>query len=163
MTDAVLFDRLNDDVALTALVGSRVYPGLVPMGESLPAIAYTPISRPRTVAFGADTGPEQPRFQIDVIDADTELGGSGYDGAREVRAHVVRLLNRWQDTPAGVLVADSHLIDDAYTYDQKSKRHRWRLDFQVFVTEYSPLLFEAAFNAHLATFTRTGSATYNDK
>jgi len=163
MTDAALFDRLNDDAALTALVGARIYPSRVPMGETYPAISFVPISRARTLSFGADAGPEQPRFQVDIIDKDTEVGESGYDGAREIRAHVVRILNRWQDTPAGVLVSDCHLIDDQYTFDVKSKRHRWRLDFQVFVTEYSPLLFEAAFNANLATFTRSTSATYNDK
>ena len=163
MIDDALYTRLNDDTALTALVAARIFPGVVPIGEAFPAIAYNQISQPRTRGFGNDDGPVQPRFQFDVIAKDTEDGGSGYLDCREVKNHIIRLLNRWQGSPAGVLVADSQLLEDQYTFDERTKRHRWRMDFQIFATEYTPLLFQADFNAHLATFTRSGTATYNDK
>lgn len=61
--EAVVYHAQNDgDVA--AIIGSRIYPNVIPQDASLPALAYQVISRPGLMAHDGPPGYAWPRFQF---------------------------------------------------------------------------------------------------
>jgi hypothetical protein len=78
-----IFYRLRTNDAVSALVGTRIYPIQLPPGRTLPAITYTRVSTVRGHCLGGPSGRLRPRIQIDCW-ADT------YSGARTL-ADKVRL------------------------------------------------------------------------
>jgi hypothetical protein len=65
--EAALFSILTTDSAITAIVGTRVYPDLLPQGVTYPAIRTQRISTPRSQYRALDgvAGYASPRMQID--------------------------------------------------------------------------------------------------
>ena len=59
-----LYSHLSTFAGLTALVGTRIYPSILPQAVTLPAITYQKISAKRTHTMGDDPGLAKPRFQI---------------------------------------------------------------------------------------------------
>ena len=68
--DAALYYHLVNDSDVTALIGTRAYPNVIPQDVDLPALAYQVISRPGGMAHDGATGIAWPRFQI-TAQADT--------------------------------------------------------------------------------------------
>lgn len=59
--------RLVADPAVYALVGTRIYPDLLPQAPTLPALVYLRASAlPDGLTQDNRVGPEQPRIQIDA-------------------------------------------------------------------------------------------------
>jgi Protein of unknown function (DUF3168) len=65
--EAALFSILTTDSAVAAIVGTRVYPDLLPQGVTYPAIRTQRISTPRSPYRALDgvAGYASPRMQID--------------------------------------------------------------------------------------------------
>lgn len=61
--EALQYHLVNDS-DVTALIGSRAYPNVIPQDADLPALAYQTISRPGGMAHDGPTGIAWPRFQI---------------------------------------------------------------------------------------------------
>jgi len=61
--EAVVYHCKND-AAVAAIIGSRVYPNVIPQDASLPAIAYQIISRPGAMAHDGPPGYAWPRIQF---------------------------------------------------------------------------------------------------
>ncbi len=61
-----LYTALTGNAALTALVGTRIKPDVLPQGTTPPAIAYQRISTPRHQVFGSTqaVAVSRPRFQF---------------------------------------------------------------------------------------------------
>lgn len=57
--------HLIADPAVSALVGTRIYPEIMPQGVQYPAVRYQLIDTPRTYAKGGYAGMSRPRLQID--------------------------------------------------------------------------------------------------
>jgi len=62
--EEALFYHLKNTAGISAIVGSRIYPNVIPQDVSLPAIAYQVISRPGLMAHDGPPGIAWPRFQI---------------------------------------------------------------------------------------------------
>ncbi|MDA8212162.1 MAG: DUF3168 domain-containing protein [Clostridia bacterium] len=62
--EEALYAHLNTYANLTALVGNRIYPLVLPQKGSYPAITYQKVSGPRLHALQTDPGTAHPRFQI---------------------------------------------------------------------------------------------------
>jgi hypothetical protein len=61
--EAVVYHAQNDaDVG--AIIGSRIYPNIIPQDADLPALAYQVISRPGLMAHDGPPGYAWPRVQI---------------------------------------------------------------------------------------------------
>jgi hypothetical protein len=90
-----VYARLTTEATVSALVGTRVYPLVLPQPPTFPAIAYTRM--PRTEQF-TDDGPSglvDCRIQLDCYAAT-------YDGAVVLGDAVRGALNGWKDAGSGV-------------------------------------------------------------
>jgi hypothetical protein len=80
--------RLTETAAVTALVSTRIYPGIVPQRSSFPAVIYNEVTAARTHVMGADSGTVESTWQIDSY-------GQTYQAAREVATKVRQSLSRF--------------------------------------------------------------------
>lgn len=64
MIETEIYAYLSSNNAITALVGNRIYPLILPQNYTLPAITYTKISGQRVNAKDGQTGLANPRFQF---------------------------------------------------------------------------------------------------
>jgi len=55
---------LEDASAVTDLVGTRIYPVMLPQGVTFPAITFLRVSTPRTESHDGPSGLASPRYQI---------------------------------------------------------------------------------------------------
>lgn len=77
-----LYTFLTTTAAIAALVGTRIYPLLIPLDATLPAAAYQRISGPFEAAHDGPTGLVRARIQITCV-------GATYAAARAVAAAIV--------------------------------------------------------------------------
>lgn len=64
--EASIFTALTGASGVSAIVGSRVYPLVIPQGAALPAVTYTRISGPLEMSLSGGAGLESVRVQIDA-------------------------------------------------------------------------------------------------
>ena len=91
MIQEAIYTRLQAVAGLTALVGTRVYPRLMPQNPTYPAITYLLIASPRERAMGSDPGIVHSRWQFDVWDNDRDV-------VRDVTEQLRKALERYRGT-----------------------------------------------------------------
>jgi hypothetical protein len=84
--ESTLFDLLTDDSGVAALVGTRVYPLILPQNPTLPAIVYQELRSRSLVAADGDTGQRESRFQL-------SYWGASYAAAKSGKAALESLLS----------------------------------------------------------------------
>lgn len=121
--EEAIVDQLNGYAALTALVGSRVYPGLLPAAATLPAVTYTRISgvRDQPINSGAPIN-VSVRFQFDCW-AGTYL--ESISVSDQVQAAMLAIGN--SVVPTGDVTIDI----DFDSYDPEALRYRRVIDIIV--------------------------------
>lgn len=120
-------ERGRTHAGLTALIGTRLYPGVLPQKCTYPAVNYSRVTAPRVSAMGADTGLVRARFQFDIW-AET------YAAARAVATQVIAAYKRW-NTTTGVTIQDIYLVGDVDLYEDETRIHHPALDFEVIYQE----------------------------
>lgn len=127
-----LVSRLTTVAAVTALVGSRIYPLKVPQGATMPCIRYANISTiERVNAMGNDPGPVSQRMQLDCY-------GTTYASARAVFEATQAALQRYRGTEAGIEVMASFIDDEQDSFEEDATYgglYRSRLDVVIWVRE----------------------------
>ena len=132
--DVALFSRLTGHAGLSALIGTRAFPGALPQSTSYPALVYARAGGARHQAMGAYTGLSSLRYQVDVW-------ASTAASLHAVRAQVLAALDRWrqsgppvvQDTYCTVLF---ETVEDAPRSDGKSTLlHRGTIEAVIHVEE----------------------------
>lgn len=103
--EKVIYALLKADPALAALVGDRIYPGFVPMGKPLPALAYNQVSRVESSKLGLRGGTVVVRSRIEVT-----AQAKTYPSKKAVLDAVRAACKNRQGLIAGVEV-DSVLVD----------------------------------------------------
>lgn len=121
---------LLSDAAIAALVGTRVYPTILPQASTFPAITYQRISRIPVADHLSDVGAlARPRVQVD------SWAGTR-DGAEALGEAVRRKLNGYRGPVAGsedVQMIQLDAVRDLY--DDDVKLHRHSADYFVFHEE----------------------------
>lgn len=84
--ESTLFDLLTDNAGVAALVGTRVWPSVLPQNPTLPAIVYQEARTSTRVMAGGDTKGRESRFLLSAW-------ATGYSSAKGVKAAVVAALN----------------------------------------------------------------------
>lgn len=79
--EEALVSHLEVDAGVSALVGTRIYPLVVPQDADLPAIAYQRISGPREYALDGHTGAARARVQVTSV-------AESYSGAKALSVAV---------------------------------------------------------------------------
>lgn len=126
--ETALTYALGHHAGLIALVGSRIYPMMVPQGAALPAVTYQRISGERIHAMVDDPGLASPRIQVDAW-------GSTYSSAKAVAAQVIDCLQRWSGVVETVTVQDTYFQGDQDLYDQETERWQVSMDFIIWHLE----------------------------
>jgi hypothetical protein len=113
-----IYAALSGATALTALVGSNIYPEHRPQEDTAPAVVYGRVSGLRLYHLQGFSGLENPRVQIDSY-------ATSVDGRREVAAQVVAAMEASTTFKAMALISP---MDD---YDDRLKIYRRIFDFSI--------------------------------
>lgn len=127
--ELAVYDRLRADAAVSALVGTRIHPNVLPAGSTLPAITYFRVSATRVGALGADSGLAQARMQVSCW-ASTNLGMTAL--AKAVRDALKRLA---PGAYSGVTIEAIFQDDGPDIYEPDSQTYQRPLDFLVWFQE----------------------------
>lgn len=114
---------LTSDTAVAALVSTRIYPMVLPLDVTLPAISIHEISG----AENAITGHGYPRYQISCW----ATGSSGFSQVQSVKNAVKDCLNRYKGVASGNHIKNISFVGSMDDYEQETKIYHASLDFQV--------------------------------
>lgn len=113
---------------LTALIGNRLYPMVIPQTATLPAVTYQRISSVRHSAMVADTGVATVRLSFNCWAA-------AYPQAKAVAKELRAALQRCADTIGSgantVSGVASFVVAEYDDYEPDTGRYRVMLDFEI--------------------------------
>lgn len=122
--ESAIVDCLEHHVGLSALVGARVYPLVLPQDAEVPAVVYQRVSAPRVHAIGGASFLASPRFQF-------TCWGATYASAKAVAEQVIAALDgvlgsigEEDEAPQWFAQLDNDLDD----YDEATGRYRVIVD-----------------------------------
>lgn len=101
--DEAIRSRMVADVALTALVGQRIYKLRAPQGVTAPFIVMFRVDASPIAGIRLDTAWQRCRLQVSSFAATAQ---GARDVADAVRAAINRAPGRWPATVAGVQIDD---------------------------------------------------------
>jgi len=131
--EQAIYSKLSADPAVSALVSTRIYPSVVPQGESMPAITYQMVSGVPEETTDTAQGWRVARFQITCW-AET------YSGAKTLAEAVRKDLHRYSGTVNSVVI-DSVLLENETDMPNLSvgtdvlRRFGKALDFEIWFEE----------------------------
>lgn len=97
--EAVVYSLLSNAAPVTALVGTRIYPGIAPEGTAAPWIVYELISNNRQPAIDAQAASHVTRSRVQV-----NLAAVAYATIKAMRATVIAATQFQRGTIGGVSV-----------------------------------------------------------
>ena len=119
---------LAADAQIVAIVGTKKYPGIVPLGSALPFLRYSVVATTRTRAAVSNPGLVNVLFQIDCF-ADTYL-------AAKTLANAVRAaIERKAGTYASVTVQDVYFENEIDSIDQELVKPYVIAEYRMFLKE----------------------------
>jgi hypothetical protein len=123
--EATLYTKLSTTAGIAALVGTRIYPMIMPQGSTYPAVTFQRIAtEPRESCMVADCGIVRARIQITAW-ADT------FTAAKAVADQVRQALQRW----TGTGIQGSFIIGEYDLYDEEALKYGAAIDAEVVYTE----------------------------
>lgn len=126
--EEALFSILTNDSALSALIGTRVYPNIFPQGVTLPAISYQRISSVRLHSHSGASQLARPRFQLTCL-------SDSYTEAISVANALREALDGYGGVPAGVRVPVALIQNEFDTYAEENDLHTVRQDYYIWFAE----------------------------
>ena len=121
--EETLYSILTGDSAVSALVGTRVYPLVVADGASLPAISYFRVMTQRAHAMTVPTGVTTAVFSV-------EGWAQTYAQMRSLGNAIRRALDGWTGTVDG-LPAAMRVENEMESYFHEVKEYRVQLMVEV--------------------------------
>lgn len=118
------FTILSGDGTVAALVGTRIYPLVVPQDVALPAISYQKISGVREYAHDAPLGFASVRIQVNCVDDD-------YDGAKALAAAVRGAMSGYSGTATGLDIHAMFMDNEVDSYGRDDKYFLVRQDYLI--------------------------------
>jgi hypothetical protein len=101
--EAGIYSRLSGSTAVTALVGTRVYPQVVPQGASYPNIRFAILSDETVHGLGGPTTLRQATIEIECFSQNS------YSGAISIADAVVKQMNTNSTTFGTINIENSHV------------------------------------------------------
>ncbi len=128
-----IFYLLDNDVDVSALVVSRIYPLTIPQNPTLPALTYQLITPSSGFAHDGLTGTGRSRYQITAFDTDYDVMKDLMNKVRVAMSGYTGTLGTAPDT---VDVYAMIPMDTGYSsYDPVIKRFMRALDFMIWHAE----------------------------
>jgi len=131
LLEEALYSKLTGTAAITALVGTRIFPGYLPQTAALPAMSYWRVAGMREHAQGTDPGVARPRIQIDAW-------GKKYS---QVQSVADALRTALQDSSGlwggvgGVTILAVHYYGDSHFYEDETEVHHIASEFVIWHSE----------------------------
>lgn len=110
-----LVGRLLSYSGLSALVGTRVFPGFLPQGTPKPALYVEQTGFESVSAMGTDAGIESTDWDICII-------ADSYASMKAVQAQAKAALQRWKTT-TGFIVMDTFIRDMHDGFVDETQEH----------------------------------------
>ncbi len=126
--EKAIYAILAADAGVNAIVGTRIYPGKLPQGVTLPAIVYGRITTGPNHASGNTPGLRSAFIQTTCYDED-DATQSAYEGADVLGKAVKSALSRYSGTIAGIVVQQIFLDDERDTYEFDTNKEGRAIDF----------------------------------
>ena len=101
--EAGIYSRLSGSTAITALIGTRIYPQIVPQGASYPNARFTIITDEVINSSTGHTTLRQASLQVDCYSANS------YSGAINIADAITSQLNTNSTTFGSINVENSHV------------------------------------------------------
>jgi hypothetical protein len=125
LIQAKIKQYLQAKTALTALVGTRIYPNYVPETSIHPAISYFMVSNVRPHIKDGHIGEAQPRFQFDIW-------ADSYGQAVEVERELITALDDFNVVDG---IYHSEYVGGNEAYEQAVKLHHFVVDYTIIYKE----------------------------
>jgi len=119
-----IYSRASGHAGLSALISTRIYPGLAPQDVTLPAVVYQRVSSVPESLLTADTDVIRDRFQFTVL-------ASSYESAVNVGIQIRSALQRWQGIESSVTIEDSYLLNEIDLYEDETEVFQKVIDFEI--------------------------------
>ena len=120
-----IYARLSGFAGLTALVGTRIAPDVIPSPAAWPAVTFHVIHTSTEKVSTSDPDLVMSLVQVDSFDK-TRLG------ARTVAAQVMLALDRWRQTTAGGVTVDDCIFQtDMDAFEPQSQVYQVSADFRL--------------------------------
>lgn len=122
--EEAIFDHLTGDAGVAALVGTRIYPTVIPQDAALPACAYQRISGPRDLAHDGPTGQALARIQFTCT-------ATSYGAVKGLANAIREALDGFSGTmgsPSGAVVHVAMVDNEIDGYNQQTGLQTVRLD-----------------------------------
>lgn len=128
--DEGLFSYISTHATMTALIGARVYPFIIPEGATLPCMTFQRISTSRYPSHDTSgtTNLSRPRFQFDAW-------ATTYKGSKDITDALRSILNGRKGTTGNVTVQGALVVDETPTYEPETKLFRSRSDYFIWVID----------------------------
>ena len=133
MIETGLRGALLADAAVAALVGTRIYPVVLPQAPQYPAISFQTISGESHYALGGHSGLASPRIQVDCW-------AESFDAVMALRSAVIACLGGYRGTVAGVTIQGMFKVAEVDAFEPELTQtgaRIWRktLDFNIWFEE----------------------------
>lgn len=120
---STLTARLLGYSRLSALVGSRVFPGFLPQGTPKPAVYYEQTGFGSVSAMGTDDGIEETEWDIHIV-------ADSYASMKAVQGQTKAALKRWKQD-SGFRVLDTFILDEYDGYVDETKEHLGTIEIKI--------------------------------
>lgn len=126
--EEAVYAILVGDAEVSALVGTRVYPQVIPQDAALPAVAYSRISARRVKSHSGPSRLARPRVQV-------TCSAKTYGAAKALAAAARGALDGFKGTAAGLDVQGAWLDNDGDEYGDDGELRSVRMDFMIWHRE----------------------------
>ena len=120
--EQAIHDILKDDAAVAAVIGTRIYPLIIPQWTLFPCITYQRIT-------DTPTNDKDGVSRLDVIKIDIDMWGDKYSTLKDLKTKVRTALDNFDGTKTGFTInvifeaeqdlfemeADSYHINQSYS------------------------------------------------
>ena len=104
--ELLIYGLLTANASVSAIVGTKVFPGLAPMGTALPIVIYQRTSTDRVHSI---TGP----VGVPVVTIQVTSWGTSYENGKELSRAIRLALDGYSGTSGGVTVQRVTLTSDS--------------------------------------------------
>ena len=125
--ETAIRSELINDADVTALVGTRVYPVMMPQGFEMPCISYQRVSSDRIHTLSGPNGRVDASFQVDFYAESYSVVRDLADKARQVLDGFKGQLGGSENNVGGI-----HLVSDRDLWQDNIEVYRVTHDYSVF-------------------------------
>lgn len=124
-----IYNLLKDDASVGALIGDRIYPGIIPDGVTYPAVTYSELSQVFDETKDGPLPTGQHGFDVDIYAYE-------YAGAQSIASAIKSALDWYTGTVNTVVIERIRLIDQTdLPYEDEKELFHIAQEYSIRVTQ----------------------------